>query len=202
MENTKRSLGLRAFAGVLAATLIIVGVLWSGVTLPTSENSPSLGTQQGTLTVLLIDAPVELDQLNVTVTQLAVHRVEEDDNDGEWIPLMEDGEEITFNLLKYQDGETLELASEKLDFGNFTKIRMFISGANASYKTDPYNPIPLKVPSEKIDVIVKFELKEEDDNVLVIIDMEADWIAINRNNMLRPVLKATVTKLDQEEQLD
>jgi len=199
MENTKRSLGLRAFAGVLAATLIIVVVLWSGVTLPTSENSSSLGTQQGTLTVLLIDAPVELDQLNVTVTQLEVHKVGEGDADGEWIPLMEEEEEITFNLLYYQEGRTLQLASEELDSGNFSKIRMFVSEANASYIDATATPIPLKVPSDKIDVIVKFEIKE-DENVIVTIDMEADWIAINRNNMLRPVLKATVTEDPYQDQ--
>lgn len=201
MENTKRSLGLRAFAGVLAATLIIVGVLWSGVTLPTSENSPSLGTQQGTLTVLLIDAPVELDQLNVTVTQLEVHKVGDGDTDGEWISLWEDEEEITFNLLYYQEGRALELASGDLDPGNFSKIRMFVSKANASYIDDIETPIPLKVPSEKIDVIVKFEIKE-DENVIVTIDMEADWIAINRNNMLRPVLKASVTEDQYPDQGD
>lgn len=201
MENTKRSLGLRAFAGVLAAILIIVGVLWSGVTLPTSENNSSLGTQQGTLTVLLIDAPVELDQLNVTVKQLEVHKVGDGDADGEWIPLMEEEEEITFNLLYYQEGRTLQLASEELDSGNFSKIRMFVSEANASYIDDVETPIPLKVPSDKIDVIVKFEIKE-DENVIVTIDMEADWIAINRNNMLRPVLKATVTEEPYQNQGD
>lgn len=201
MENTKRSLGLRAFAGVLAAILIIVGVLWSGVTLPTSENNSSLGTQQGTLTVLLIDAPVELDQLNVTVKQLEVHKVGDGDADGEWIPLMEEEEEITFNLLYYQEGRTLQLASEELDSGNFSKIRMFVSEANASYIDDVETPIPLKVPSDKIDVIVKFEIKE-DENVIVTIDMEADWIAINRNNMLRPVLKATVTEDPYQNQGD
>jgi len=201
MENTKRSLGLRAFAGVLAAILIIVGVLWSGVTLPTSENNSSLGTQQGTLTVLLIDAPVELDQLNVTVKQLEVHKVGDGDADGEWIPLMEEEEEITFNLLYYQEGRTLQLASEELDSGNFSKIRMFVSEANASYIDDVETPIPLKVPSDKIDVIVKFEIKE-DEKVIVTIDMEADWIAINRNNMLRPVLKATVTEEPYQNQGD
>jgi hypothetical protein len=192
MENTKRSLGLRAFAGVLAATLIIVGVLWSGVNLPTSENNPHLGTQQGTLTVLLIDAPVELDQLTVNITQLEVHRVGEDDSEGEWILLWEDEQGIIFDLLDLQDGNSLQLASGELEAGNFSKIRMFVSEANATYINDPI-PIPLKVPSEKIDVIVKFEIKEGE-NVIVIIDMEADWIAISNRMTFRPVLKATVTK--------
>ena len=200
MENNIRSLGLRAVAGILVATLIIVGVLWSGVTLPNSENIPSLGTQQGTLTVLLIDAPVELHQLNVTVTQLEVHRVGEGENDGEWIELWKDEAGITFDLLALQDGNSLQLASENLDPGNFSKIRMFVSEANASYIDDIDTTIPLKVPSGKIDVIVKFELKETDE-VIVIIDMQADWIAISNSMTFRPVLKATVTKILNQEEL-
>ena len=89
MEN-KKNIGLRAVAGILAATLIIVGVMYSGVTLPNSENNTNYGSQQGKLTVLLIDAPVELDQLNVTVTDLEVHKAGDGDSDGEWIPLMEE----------------------------------------------------------------------------------------------------------------
>ena len=95
--------------------------------------------------MLLIDAPVELDQLNVTVMELEIHKVRDGNADGEWIPLMEDDDGITFNLLYYQDGKTLELASEDLNVGTFNKIRMYVSEANASYKEDPDTPIPLRV---------------------------------------------------------
>lgn len=196
MEN-KKNIGLRAVAGILAATLIIVGVIYSGVTLPNSENDYYV-SQQGKLTVLLIDAPVELDQLNVTVTELEVHKAGDDDSDGEWIPLMEEEEETTFNLLYYQDGRTLELASQNIDPGNFTKIRLYVSEASASYKEDPTTVVPLKVPSGKIDVIIKFEIKEGNE-AIVTIDMEADWIAISKNNNLRPVLKATVSEILNQE---
>jgi hypothetical protein len=47
------------------------------------------------------------------------------------------------------------------------------------------------VPSERIDVIVKFEVKE-DAATQVLIDMTADWVAISNSHNLRPVLKATV----------
>jgi hypothetical protein len=52
-------------------------------------------------------------------------------------------------------------------------------------------PVHLKVPSDKIDIIVKFEVKA-DATTQVIIDMTADWIAISNSHNLRPVLKATV----------
>ena len=178
--------------GVLVAITIIVAVFASGITFPTAE------TKKGKLTVLLIDAPAPLDQLNVTVTELAVHKVGDGDNDGEWKSLWEDEEGITFNLLYYQEGRTLELASAELDPGLYNKIRMYVPKANASYSEDsghptPLTPIPLKVPSNKTDVIVEFEIVEGA-NVIVTIDMEPDWIAISKSNNLRPVLKASVSE--------
>lgn len=190
MENGSKKIGLRVAAGFLVAVIIIVAVFASGITLP------SLESKTGRLTVLLIDAPVELDQLNVTVTELAVHKVGDGDDDGGWISLMKEDEGITFNLLYYQDGRTLELASKDLNVGSYNKIRMYVSGANASYKENPENPVPLKVPPGKIDVIVRFEL-EEGDNVIVTIDMEPDWVAISKNNNLRPVLKASISEEGQ-----
>ena len=127
MENGTQKLGLRVVAGILVGILIIVAVLSSGISLPGLESNPSLGSKQGRLTVLLIDAPVELDQLNVTVMELEIHKVGDGNSDGEWIPLMEDDDGITFNLLYYQDGITLELASENLNVGTFNKIRMYVS---------------------------------------------------------------------------
>jgi len=188
MENGSRKIGLRVAAGVLVAITIIVAVFASGITLPNQE------VRTGRLTVLLIDAPVDLYQLNVTITDLEVHKVgQEDDGDGKWIPLMEEGDEITFDLLYYQDGKTLELASEMIDAGKYNKIRMYVSEANASYADDPENPVPLRVPSGKIDVITEFELVEGGTRT-VIIDMEPDWVAISKSNNLRPVLKASISE--------
>jgi len=190
MENESRKIGLRIFAGFLVAITIIVAVFASGITLPSQK------VRTGRLTVLLMDAPVDLYQLNVTITDLEVHKVgQEDDEDGEWIPLIED-EEITFDLLEYQNGKTLELASEIIDAGTYNKIRMYVSEANASYAEDTKNPVPLKVPPGKIDVIVQFEL-EEGDNVIVLIDMEPDWVAISKNNNLRPVLKSSIPQSEE-----
>lgn len=190
MENGSKKIGLRVAAGFLVAVIIIVAVFASGITLP------SLESKTGRLTVLLIDAPVELDQLNVTVTELEVHKVGDGDDDGGWISLMKEDEGITFNLLYYQDGRTLKLASEDLNVGSYNKIRMYVSEANASYKENPENPVPLKVPPGKIDVIVQFKL-DEGDNVIVTIDMEPDWVAISKNNNLRPVLKASISQSEE-----
>ena len=60
-------------AGVLVGITIIVAVFASGITIPGLENNPSLGSEQGRLTVLLKDAPVAVDELWINMTGLEVH---------------------------------------------------------------------------------------------------------------------------------
>ena len=192
MEKGTQKLGLRIFAGFLVAILIIVAVVASGVTLPSLENNPSLGSESGRLTVLIIDAPVELIQLNVTINELEVYKIGKGEADGGWIQLMKDDDGVKFNLLYLQDDKSLELASEDLDPGKYNKIRMNVSEASASYIGNE-TPVPLNVPSGKIDVIVEFEIIAGDD-VFITIDIQPDWAAISNSKNLRPVLKANITE--------
>lgn len=185
MENTSKKIGLRVAAGFLVAITIIVAVFASGITLPSQE------IKTGRLTVLLIDAPVELDRLVINITDLEVHQV---NPEGIWIPLLEENDfPIIFNLLDYQDGASLNLASVDIETGTYNKIRMLVSNATAYYTAEENDPgVPLKVPSGKIDVITEFELKDGGSKI-VTIDMEPDWVHIKNNN-LRPVLKASISE--------
>jgi hypothetical protein len=183
MENGSRTIGLRVAAGFLVAITIIVAVFAAGITLPSQE------VRTGRLTVLLTDAPVDLEKLMITITDLEVHQVDEED--GEWITLIED-DKITFDLLEYQEGKTLNLASVEIAAAKYNKIRLYIFEAEAYYAEDSETGIPLNVPPDKIDVITKFELEPEGSKV-VTIDMEPDWVHIKNNN-LRPVLKATISE--------
>ena len=198
MENGSKKIGLRIAAGVLVAITIIIAVFASGITLPTNQGptGPTTQVQSGILNVFLIDAPVELNHLNITITDLEVHKAGEDGEEGKWIVLVEDGVPgiPEFDLLYYQDGRELHLASNQIETGNYTKIRMYISKAVANKTDDPSNPVNLTVPSGKIDVITKFEIGTEE-RVDVTIDMEPDWIAISKSGNLRPVLKATIQTL-------
>ena len=185
MENGSKKIGLRIAAGFLVAITIIVAVFASGITLPSQE------VRTGRLIVLLIDAPVELDRLEITITDLEVHQVEPE---GMWIPLLEENDyPITFDLLDYQDGASLNLASVDIEPGTYNKIRMYVSDATAYYTAEEDDlGVQLKVPPDKIDVITKFELEPQGSKV-VTIDMEPDWIQIKNNN-LRPVLKASISE--------
>ncbi len=98
--------------------------------------------------------------------------------------------DVTFDLLKLTD-VTKDLSVEPLPVGSYSKIRLHIGSATAYFADAPDEAVELKVPSDKIDIIVKFEVLEGA-TTQVIIDMTADWTAISNSNNLRPVLKATV----------
>ena len=179
MESGVRKVGLYAITGILVAVLIIAGVLLSGV------QFPSIKAQTGTLIVLLTDAPVDLTHLNVTIDSFSVHGVEEG-----WIPVPfgSEKEEVSFDLLALNN-VTLKLANATIPAGNYTKMRMTIKNANATYVDG--NWTDLMVPPGHVDIIIHFEVKAND-TAIVLIDMQADWVAISKTNRLRPVFKAYV----------
>lgn len=187
MENGAKKIGLRMAAGVLVSIVIIVAVFASGITLPSQE------IKTGRLIVLLKDAPVDLNELLITITDLEVHKVGAGDGgEGGWIYLIED-DEITFNLLDYQNEKTLQLASVPIEAGKYNKIRMYVSEAYADYKDPEREDGSVNVPPGKIDVVTKFEL-EIGGTRIVTIDMEPDWVAISKSNNLRPTLKAIISE--------
>ena len=191
MVNGSRTIGLRVAAGFLIAITIIVAVFAAGIQLPSTK------IETGRLTVLLKDAPVELEELWINITDLGVHRV--GGEDGGWITLDFSGEAdfLYFNLLEYQDNKVLDLASVEIATGTYNKIRMTITEAEAVYKNTEDEKIPLNVPPGHVDVITRFDITSWE-NVVVLIDMEPDWVAISKNNNLRPVLKASISQQSEE----
>jgi hypothetical protein len=205
MENKPRTIGLRIAAGVLIAVIIIVAVFASGIQLPSLQTK----TKTGRLTVLLKDAPVDVDELWITITNLEIHRVGE--NDGAWLPIdfSAVGETLTFDLLEYQNENVLPLADVEIPTGNYSKIRMNVTQAEAWYylevdengnpfNEESINKVELKVPPGHIDVITQFNITAEE-NVVVLIDMEPNWVSISHSNNLRPVLKASISQSQEED---
>lgn len=186
MESNGRRVGLYAATGVLIAVLVIAGVFLSGVQFP---SIPSIKAQTGTLIVLLTDAPVNLTYLNVTIDSFSVHRVKEG-----WIPLQFDSgkTEVSFNLLDLYN-ETMKLTNATIPTGNYTKMRMTIKNATATFTNGEPCTENLTVPPGHIDIIIHFEI-ESDDIDVVLIDIQPDWAAISKNNRFRPVLKASLVE--------
>lgn len=183
MKANGKRVGFYAISGVLAAVLIISGLLMSGIQLPSMR-------AMGTLMVLITDAPVDLDHLNVTIDSLMVRNVADENESWTSIPFSNGREEVYFDLLALRN-VTMELSISEIPSGNYSKIRMTIKTANATYASG--ETVDLIVPPGRVDVKIDFEIKSDETTVLLI-DMEADWVAISKTNRLRPVLKASVAQ--------
>lgn len=188
MENTTQQIGQRVAVGIIASVVIIAAVFASGIQLPSQQTTQPPTAQKGTLVVLLTDAPVDLEHLNITITNLAVKNIEAEN----WtdIPFLNNITEWYTDLLALQN-VTEELSITQIPEGNYTKIRMQVTTANATY-TDGETQ-ELEVPPGKIDIIIKFEIQTNKTTHLLI-DMQAEWTAISESGNLRPIFKASVTE--------
>jgi hypothetical protein len=121
----------------------------------------------------------------VTIDSLSINP-----KNGSWIelPLVDNKTEVYFDLLSLQN-VTMTLSDAEIPVGNYSKMRMTIKTANATLANG--ETLDLTVPSGKIDIVIHFEI-ENDDATVVLIDMQPDWVAISKSNRLRPVLKASV----------
>jgi len=182
MGYDSRKLSLYGTTGVLAAALIIASVVFSGLRLPTFVPNT------GTLVVKLTDAPVELKHLNVTIANLSAQRIEDGNETWEKLSFVDGVSEVYVDILALQN-VTQDLSITEISPGNYTKLRMTITTANATYIDG--GTVDLKVPPGRIDVKVHFEI-EAGETTRLLIDMQADWVAISHSQNLRPVLKAMV----------
>ncbi len=185
MAINSKKLSLYIVAGILAAVVLISGVFLSGVHLPSNTNTQN-PIVYGTLVVSIKDAPVELSKLEVTIDSLELQ-----DKDNSWInlPFIDGVESVKVDLLTLQD-ISQDLSTTSLPTGNYTKIRLHVKDATATYQDDSVTV--LNVPSGKIDIIVHFEIKESA-TTNVLIDMSADSVAISNSHNLKPVIKATAS---------
>jgi hypothetical protein len=92
----------------------------------------------GRFVLTLSDAPGNYDEVNIQVTSVDVHSV----NDG-WVTL--NSEDRSFDLLVLTNGAIAVLADATLDAGRYTEIRLMIGdGSNVVVEGTPYN---LNIPS-------------------------------------------------------
>ena len=180
MSNGIKQVGIFGVAGVLVAVLIISGFVIGDNVFQVSG--------KGVLTIQIMDKPVELDHLNMTIDWARVKNEE-----GNWYNLTLKTQPFYFDLLALQDvSETL--SETEVPAGNYTMIWMHVLTANASYPDGTDSD--LRVPSDTIKVLLKPHLSlEESGEVTVLIDLQPDdvnSIAVSKNLNLRPVIKAVV----------
>ncbi len=188
MTNEKRKMGLYGASGVLVAAVLIASMVISGVTIP-SLRLPMFMPKTGTLIIKIMDKPVDLKHLNLTIDSLSIQGQDENWTDLELIG----GEPVYFDLLQLQN-ITMTLSETEISAGNYTMIKMHIKTANATYINGEVIE-KLKVPSSYIKVLLKPHLEmKSGGSITVTIDLEPDRskIAISRSLNLKPVMKALV----------
>ena len=177
-------------------SLVLVPIL--GVTLMTACSDGTSG--RSTVSVLLTDAPIDLSgvsAVNVTLTGVLLQPAGDANGGSVILPLVIEGEMVV-NLLDYQNGQVVVIASGDAPFGNYARIRMLVSRAELVRDDDgdPDTPEvvePIFQPSNKVDVPVPFSLSGGE-NLEVTLDFDAALsVQVNHTNgqhpyILRPVI--------------
>jgi len=182
MANEKRQLGLFGVTGILIAALIIAGFLFAGNIFQASG--------KGVLTIQVMDKPVELKNLNITIDWVRI----QGENDS-WVNLTLNTKPFYFDLLTLQDvSETLSVT--EIPSGNYSMIELHVLTANCTFPDN--STAELNVPSDVIKVLLKPHMElEPGGQVTVLIDLQPEdlnAIAISHSLNLRPVVKAVVTQ--------
>ena len=180
MSNGKRHTGLFGVAGILVAALIIAGFA-IGANIFQAQG-------KGILTIQVMDKPVELEHLNVTIDWVRIQAEDES-----WVNLTLKTQPFYFDLLALQNvSETL--SETEIPAGNYSMIQLHVLTANATYPNG--TDVELTVPSDVIKVLLKPHLNiESGGQVTVLIDLQPDdlnSIAVSHSLNLRPVIKAVV----------
>ena len=114
MAVSKRKIGIYSVTGILAAVIIIVSIFASGLQIPLgSDNQGQMGSNMGTLSVSIKDAPVDLKELWITIDSLYVQSAQDD----KWVELTLDADQpVEFDLLTLQD-TSLKLSQDAISVG-------------------------------------------------------------------------------------
>lgn len=179
MSNKFKSTISYGTAGVFVAVVIIAGLVAGNYLIRPVE---------GTLTIQIMDKPVELKHLNMTIDWAKIK-----DDAGNWYNLTLKTKPFYFDLLALQNvSETL--SEDVIPEANYTAIWIHVWNANATYPDG--NTTNLYVPSDVVKILLKPSLSlEGGGQVTVLIDLQPEdmeTIAISQSLNLRPVIKAIV----------
>jgi len=189
MAEDIRHAGIYGAAGILVAILVIAGIVTSAFQIP-SLRLPSFASDKGTLIIKIMDKPVRLENLYVTIDWVKIQNESD-----QWVNLaLKDGVSSSFDLLALHN-ITKTLSETWIRAGNYTMIKIHVAEASATY-FEGGEPKPLNVPSDVIKVVLKPHIRmESESSVTVIIDLQPDdqeTIAISQSLNLRPVIRAVV----------
>jgi len=189
----------------MTRTILLVSALLIALT---GCGSDPTAPSTGQVNVLLTDAPIDLSEVTaveVTLVKMLVFgndgMVDDEDGIDMKKPGVSAGEGLTLNLLDYQDGRTVTIATDEIPAGDYKKLRMYIGEATL-VTPDPNDEMleirhPIDVPSGKVDIPVAFTVTGGE-AVEVVLDFDAalsvqvnETQGGNKQYILRPVITPT-----------
>ena len=161
----------------------------------------------GTVNVLLTDAPIDLSEVSaveVTLVNMILFGNDGMVDDEEGIAMKKQGvsagEGLTINLLDYQNGQTVTIATEEVPAGDYKKLRMYIGEATLVVP-DPNDEMleirhRIDVPSGKVDIPVAFTVTGGGTAEVVLdfdaaLSVQVNETQGNKQYILRPVITPT-----------
>ena len=179
---------------ILIGSIVLVALAAMVACNTNDVTSPSGGLG---VSVYLTDAPIDfkgVSAVNVGLTAVTLYP----SDGGESIVLGPNNGGLTINLLEFQNGRTTLIARKVVPDGSYSKLRLEIAHAQLVYDDDMNPDTPdvtaeIKVPSDKVDLNVQFDVRQEED-MSITIDFDAqNSVQVNETNgqnefILRPVI--------------
>jgi hypothetical protein len=172
--------------------ILLLGVLLVGCS--SDPTAPSLGR----VNVYLTDAPIDLSTVtavNVTLEQMILFEYGDDDEGMAMArTAVSGGQGLVVNLLDYQNGESLLIATLDVPTGDYQKVRMVISEAHLVTDEAGVEVVePIFVPSGKVDVPVPFTVSGGE-TAEVTLDFDAALsVQVNETGNHRFILRPVIT---------
>jgi len=198
---------------ILLMVLALFAMLFAGCTsnlLPSMEQtnlvpaseSPIPKSSTGTIKVFVTDAPGDVTAVNITVSEVEVHKAGVGGESGQWINLA--NQEETFNLIELQDISLL-LAGGEVEAGKYTQLRMTVFDVIVKTEGGPDEGYQATVPSDKLKFVRPFTL-EAGGEINLIVDIDASKSVLfpggkkgEPNKVIfKPVVKLMIEKGEQD----
>ena len=113
----------------------------------------------GTFVLQVTDQPSaigDFDQLNVTVSEVRLHKAGNETNEtGEWLIL--EPSNHTFDLTKLQDGNVTTIVNESIGTGEYTQVRLVVESTKGLVNG---TMVDVAVPSDTLKIVKSFTITE------------------------------------------
>lgn len=189
---------MKKIYGVLIVVIVLAMV--GGYMVMTMVDGDSAG-EKGVLVMQITDAPDDIENVFVTVSDVEVHRavgdnIEENLSENEmpssgWSTVVDNS--MTYDLIAIQDVKAF-LGSSELETGKYTQIRLEVEEASVVVNGEQES---LKVPSESVKLISNFDIEENTETTLTL-DFDVQESVHSRgppgsgNYILRPTIQVIV----------